>query len=352
MGNLILIPSKKVRKKFHDDRRNPAELLGLEGGASPRGNSFYSRVRKCPREHALATITGLRRQGDWEALTLGLAFHLALETYYKAIQTWQQSIELNDEGTKNKLKSRGADDNYLFGGIPSAEQAAWKAIEPLRNEEGFEETYEDLERMLAHYFDTYRRQDRWRIVAVEETLIYDDSQVTPIVVSPLVYSARLDLIVEDYARGGMWIVEHKTARAITDDLLEGYQLDQQTLGQVWLMHACVDLRSYPRLMGMMVNITSKHKTPRFERPMVCPSKYHLAAFEESMRAWNAMLPVYKQLGWPKALGNCAGPSRYWSRCAYFDVCHGRPELSVDQLRREEPPFGFVRPDDWEEGQPW
>ncbi len=363
MGNMILLPSKKTRPRYREDRRNPAELLGLEGGASARGNSFYKRVRLCPREHALAAEAGLRKGGDYEALTQGLTFHLALETYYKAIQTWQASIELNDEGTRNRLASRGADDNYLFGGIASAEKAAWKSIEPLRNEPGYTETYEDIERMLAHYFDTYRRQDRWRIIAAEETLEYaDDGQpamkvrgptkhdgfVDRPAKSPLTFTARLDLIVEDYERGGMWIVEHKTSKVITDDLLEGYQLDQQTLGQVWLMHQCVDLSQYPMLKGMIVNITSKHKTPRFERPMVCPSKYHLAAFEESMRAWNRMLPMYEQLGWPKALGNCTGPARYWQRCNFFDVCHGRPEASVTDLAREEPPFGFVRPDNWKD----
>ena len=174
----------------------------------------------------------------------------------------------------------------------------------------------------------YKRQ-------VEENLEYSDDGIE--------YSARLDLIVEDYTRGGMWVVEHKSARSITPELLAGYQLDQQVLGQLWLLEHCVDLSAYPSLRGVLVNITTKHKTgPKLERLEVSRSRKHLAAFESSMRSWYEVAQVLEDLDWPQALGSCAGPSRYFSRCDYYDLCFGHPDVSVEQLVREEPPLGFIR----------
>jgi hypothetical protein len=82
--------------------------------------------------------------------------------------------------------------------------------------------------------------------------------------------------------------------------------------------------------------------PKVLRVEVCPSHQHRAAFEESMRQWAALETSFASLGWPKALGNCTGASRYFSQCDFFDVCHGRPEATVAQIAAEEPPFGFAR----------
>ena len=260
MAKIVVPNAPPKRPRYNEDRADPFELLGVENtGSSKRGNTFWKRLRTCPREHALHDLVRLRRKGDAEALTVGIAFHLALETYYRLIKLWQGAMEPDD----------GAD--YFFGGIEEAEQAAWASIAPMRGAEGYEQSYAELERMLGGYFDAHRRHDRWRVVAVEETLEYADAGIE--------YTARLDLIVEDYDRGGMWVIEHKSARTITADMLAGYQLDQQILGQVWLLQKCVDLAHYPPLKGVIVNITTKHKGgARTERLECMPSRYHLRAF--------------------------------------------------------------------------
>jgi hypothetical protein len=289
--------------------RRPAQaVLGvLDAGASSAGSTFWKTMRRCPREHALRHVAGLRRASSGsEALTVGWLYHLALEAYYSSL--------LKD--------ADGASD----------EAAAWAAIRALEREPGYEETYPEVERLLAGYFETYRRQDAWKVLAVEETLSSEDEG--------LHYSARLDLVIEEAGR--VWIVEHKTARAITPDLLSGYQLDMQILGQVWLFGRCVDLSTYPTLGGVIVNIATKTKVPKYERVRVYPSRAHLQAFEESMRAWSALVPAYQSLGWPKALGNCTGAARFFGQCDYFDLCHGRPEASLATVASEEPPFGFTR----------
>jgi len=326
MTKIILPQAPPSRPKHNANRADPFELLGVANtGASKRGNTFWKTIRTCPREHALRNVVGWRRRGDAEALTVGVTFHHALEVYYRAIQAHQRPLT---------IRPGRPTEHYFWGNLAEAEQAAWASIEPLRGAAGYEETYAELERMLGGYFDAYRRKDHWRIIAVEETLEYEDDG--------LAYSARLDLVVEDYDRGGMWVVEHKSARTITEELVAGYQLDQQILGQVWLLRACVDAGSYPTLRGVLVNIATKHKRgPRLERVECMPSRQHLVGFEGSLRAWHAVAPLLERLGWPQALGNCAGPARYWSKCDYYDICYGQPDVPVEALRQEPPPMGFV-----------
>lgn len=337
---LIRLKSK-VERRFSTDRRPPHEVLGwaTESGPSAKGNSTFRRMRMCPREHALATIARLRRIGDHEALTQGVIFHYALELYYGEIQRAQQALVTQSAAFTDDTRPLHAlpkEQRALIyrQGVEAGEAAAWRAIAPLIGEQGYEETYASLERMLASYFDEYRRRDTWLILAVEENLEYWIDKTFG-------YTARLDLLVEDLETNRTLIVEHKTARTITDDLIDGYQLDQQVLGQAWLFLNCVDTAAYAPFGGVVVNITTKHKLPRHQRVDVLPSRYHLQAFQESIVHWNTLEREFEQRGWPKALGNCAGPARYWSRCDFYDVCYGAPELSVDAIRAlHDVPFGY------------
>jgi len=284
-------------------RRRVDDVLGIEGGASAAGSSYWKRIRRCPREHALAQILVKDGAGS-ENLDLGLLFHHGMENYYDMIATSPTDVGL-------------------------AEQACWESLQAFESEEGYEKTYPEVERLLAAYFDHYRGHDQWRIIAVEETLEYAGA---------FRYTARIDLIVE--INGGMWVVEHKTARSISADLLSGYQMDIQILGQVWLLQQCVDLDKYPPLKGVLVNIVSKHKPPRFERIEVMPSRHHLAEFEKSMLAWSAIANTYERLDYPKALGNCTGPAQYFRVCDFYDICHGHPLETVDDTMACDAPYGF------------
>lgn len=116
----------------------------------------------------------------------------------------------------------------------------------------------------------------------------------------------------------------------------------QIVGQVWLLKVCVDLDRYPPLRGVLVNIITKQPTPRFERVEVCPSRDHLAGFEEAQRGWAAIEGAFSQVGWPKALGNCNGPARHFSTCDYFSLCHTHPRATVaDLLASPAVPDGYV-----------
>jgi hypothetical protein len=316
-------------------RRPVEEVLGVEGGASPRGSSYWKAMRVCPRESALREVAHLIPLGQSQTnLDVGLLFHHALENYYRVLQVSQAQAERQKPWKKRQIGQEQRE--WCWGGAVEAERAAWISIRSFDGEPGYEEIYEEVARLVGSYFEFYRNKDLWRIVAVEETLQYSDATME--------YSARLDLIVEDLEHGGLWVIEHKTAKTASADLLEGYQMDLQILGQVWLIDACVDLTNMPLLKGVKINITTKHKTPQHHRVEVCPSTAHLDSFELEQRNSFEMRRVYAKLGWPKHLGNCTGAARYFKRCGFFDVCHGHPSDTVEELR-DNPPFGYEDPNE-------
>lgn len=281
--------------------------------------------------HALRNLVKLRRNGDKEALTVGLTHHHGLEAYYRKLQEHQQQYDWSQWDRWSQTKREEA----LWGNIQDAEVAGWEAVAPMEREPNYEKTWKMVEKLLNAYFHTYHRKDLWRVIAVEESLDYVDESFR--------YSARLDLVVEDFEQRGMWIVEHKSASTITDSLVSGYQLDQQILGQVWLMDRCVDLEAYPMFRGVKVNIITKaHTVPRCERVEVMPSRRHLVEFEGSIRSMNALEVAFAEQQWPKMLGNCAGATQFFSRCDYYDICYARPEATVVQLQHEDAPMGYYK----------
>jgi hypothetical protein len=304
-------------------RRRLATVLDIQDtGASPFGSTYYKRLLACPREFALYSVVGFTPEVIGDALSTGWLYHHCLEKYYKAIQAHQRACNAKHDST-----------DYLWGGTKQGMADAYEALVPFEGEAGYEEVVADVRRMLDQYFEVYFERDKWRILAVEETISYQGE---------FDYSTRLDVLIEDLERGGMWIVEHKISKMITAELLDNYQLDLQILGQVWLVKKCVDLRRYPQFKGVIINIATKHKLPQLVRVPVSPSDQHLKAFYDSQRQWSALRGIMAKMGWPRSLGHCAGYARGYSRCTYFDLCHGQPQTTVAQWMKGEPPYGFLR----------
>lgn len=283
------------------------EVLGIPPSSGSRwGSTRWKLLRRCPREFFLVQKGVVKSNHREVALDTGTAYHYVLETYYRARQAGLKHLDAAGE--------------------------AWHALDPMRDVPECAEMYATLERMLVSYFEQAAHDD-WRVIAVEEEIVYEGPEFN--------YSARLDLLVECPRRGGMWVVEHKSASVITADLTAGYSLDLQVLGQIWLVRECVDLTQYPDFKGVIVNITSKQKTPQHQRVDVTATRAHLAQWEHSVRALAAQEALAERYGWPQALGNCTGAPRYFKPCAFFDICHGRPNLQVDKLDEHELPIGFV-----------
>ena len=309
-------------------RHNVYDLLRefdpkLVAGPSPMGSSYYKTLLTCPREFGLRNRAMLAPDVPREHLVVGWLFHVCLQYYYEAIGAYQRANP-----------NRPSDPEWLWGGSNAGMKKAYEVVTLLRSVQGYGRTADTLQLLLDGYFERYDRQDKWRIVAVEVTLQHHK----------LGYSARLDLLVHDLERGGLFIVEHKTARQITSDLIDNYQLDLQILGQAWLFLECVDLTKYPRFMGIRINIATKHKTgSQTVRLDVYPSQRHLLEFERSVVQYKRLLPVVEELGWPKAF-HCSGYSRGYSQCQFYDICHGHPLISVDEWSKSVPPEGFLRRD--------
>lgn len=334
-------------------RRAPHAVLDSFGGGSPYGSTTYKRKRLCPFEDALVSVVRLRPERNNEALDVGWIYHAALEAYYRALRAHQEAL-----GAPPARSDKAAWQHYFFGASSAAENAALDVVDAFKAEPGYRQTHYDVERVVAGYFERYRSEDQHRILAVEETLIYEELNPPPIRLSeennegggvvsltPFCYSARLDVVIQDCAPGrdGVYVKEHKSAKFINEDLIHGYQQDMQILGQYWLMQRCVDLAALPApLKGVIINLATKEKTPRYERVEVCPSPYHLRAFEDSARRWSVMNTLFEWAGHPKALGSCAGALRGYSRCAYYDLCHAYPERTIADFVREAPPVGFMK----------
>lgn len=327
-------------------RRPPHIVVGMEGGGSPFGSTRYKRTRLCPFEQALVSVARLRPLRNKEALDVGWLVHAALQRYYETFIPWHKA-------PPPPRSEVDAYHHYLWGARPAAEKAARDLVEQIAHEPGYAATYEEVLRVVAAYVDQYRA-DEWRIIACEETIVYTETLETPFVFTDaegteirqeeFAYSCRLDILVErlEPGKAGLWDVEIKTARMINDDLLTGYQLDMQILGQAWLIHKCLDLSVLPPFKGVLVNIMSKAKTPKFERIEVMPSVYHLREFERSTRQWAFMNACFETAGYPRALGACAGALRGYSKCGFYELCHSHPELGVEDWKNAAPPFGFYR----------
>jgi len=342
----------KLSRRDMDDpkapRRPAHEVLGVFGGGSPYGSTRYKARRLCPFEDGLITVAKLRPTRTHEALDVGWIAHAGWEAYYRVIQTYQKTFN----GIPKKKSARA---EFLWGALPEAERAAVAVVEAFRTEKNYGYTYETAAAIILQYVDRYRREDWWEVVACEETIVYEEELPEPMRLynadgsiaveqTHWRYSARLDILVIDHAPGryGLYDVECKTTKMITEDLIHGYMQDMQVLGQQWLIENCLDLSELPPFKGVLVNIASKHKIARFERVHCFGNPGHLAAWENSTRTWAFANAVLGELNYPKSLGSCAGALRGYSKCAFFDLCSAYPERTIDDFKTTPPPLGFYR----------
>jgi hypothetical protein len=300
------------------------EALGIPaGGASPRGSTYYKTFQHCPREFFIRYHLGWVPETPSDPLTTGLLWHHCLELYYSTMMTHQLATPLQPSNPA-----------WLWGGCNEGAAKAYAALDRVVQIDGYHEIAAIVRGMLDVYLDTFDRHDRIRIFAVEETLQYlaDDP-----------YTCRADMIVEDYDRGGMWFWEHKSARALTADLLDAYDMDLQILGEWWLISNVLDLGEYPPLRGVVVNITTKPNmskatgqpggTVKCHRHDVCPSAGHVRAFERTIGTRRQLLEAAERAGWPQYFGNCAGASRGYSKCEFYELCRNYPDYDATRLRK-------------------
>lgn len=315
------------------NRRPVTDVLGIMSGPSRRGSTYWSRPLHCPFEHYLANELGWRSKMPSDPLDTGLIWHHALEVYYREALRWQDHFRTQDPNLDLR------DPYFLRAHDPAAQRLAYEAVVPVSREPGYEHIWDKLEVMLHVYFERWQG-DRWEIVDVETTIDCPFEAGLG-----FEYSSRLDLFVVDHqlVQPMLRVIEHKSAYRLDSNVLEGYTQDLQTLGQVWLAATRVNLDAYPPFVGSLVNITSKTKEPGCDRVPLSPSPTTLATWESSMRRQTKLLPIYKELDWPKNYANC---TRRYGRCEFFNLCRAHPHITpTDAAKMTEQdtlPDGFRR----------
>lgn len=323
------------------ERASIFEILRMpDTGASPRGSTFRKSLMQCPHEHGLLYEAGLRPEQPTEALTVGLLFHYALQRYYEAIFVYQQHFarRWREDHPKDPFGYR-SQDGFFWGNGAEASKVAWNSIRDLEGAPGYAETWTTVSRVVDAYLDHYSFRDRWEVIAVEETVEFYGQ-----LAGSFDHTARLDLLIVDWGDARVYNVEHKTAKWVSQDLVDFYDLDLQILGQVWLATRCIDWAQMqlPMFGGCKINIASKQKTPVLIRHDTNPGTQALQAFERMLCQSETLRGVYKQLGWPKSLGHCAGAARGYSKCQFYELCRGYPLETVKSLKQwRDAPSGFV-----------
>lgn len=313
------------------ERRKPHLILDVpDEGPSPRGSTYWGRVQHCGREHLLSNVLGWRSLAPDDPLDTGLIWHACLEAYYRERLEGQREL-IRSCGSREAALQHA---HFFTAREAEAQRAAFAVLELFRAEPGYDEIYAKIEKMLGFYFSRYRF-DRFEILAVEVTIGCADVE----------YTSKLDLIVIDWSipdapllRG----VEHKSAFRLTLDVLEGYNLDSQVMGQVYLLwRHFVGHPHLPPFAGVIVNICSKEHTPKTERVTVAPDPAHLVAWEEHILIQAEHRAFHETRGFARNYGSC---SRRFGRCEHFNFCKNHPRLSVSQIRELGVPDGYeVRP---------
>lgn len=319
------------RTEAEASRRPVDDVLGTPSGPSRRGSTFWNRVFHCPFEHFLANELGWQNVMPHDPLDTGILWHAAKEAYYRAALAWQDRMRAQAPDLDPR------DPHFLRGHDAEGQRAAFEVVQLLSREPGYEKIYETLSLMLDAYFERYR-SDMWEIVDVEVTLESNRYGFE--------YSSRLDLFVIDHqpAAPVLRVVEHKSSMQINSLVTEGYTMDLQTMGQVWLVWTEVDLAQYPPFMGSLINITSKNKVPKTERVPLMPTEPMLQTFARSVHALSdALLDAWPRYGYPRNFAAC---TRRYGRCEFFNLCRNNPEFDAAHARATDAagdiPLGYRR----------
>jgi hypothetical protein len=249
------------------------------GGASGRGWSYYSSFQRCPYFFRLRQVGARGRPAA--ALEIGSCFHTFLALHY----TWMIDSEL-------RLTPEVCRDELLRGGTRAEViSEAWRIYEA---------------------YASFYESDYLLPLAVEELAI-----------DPETNSCRYDMIAtvapgHPSVPAGTWIVEHKTAKAFTNDVLEGWWNDGEIMGQIAIWQRAKLQKRFGKLRGVIVNICGKQKIPQFHRVVIPVQAWHMRQHADDLRVWRALIGMCEATGtWPRARASCV--TRY-GLCEFFRHC--------------------------------
>lgn len=180
----------------------------------PVSFSELDTFRQCPFKHQLAYTEGYKPGREKEAFRLGHIWHAIMETHYRVIKMWQ--------ATRGHGKSPA---NGTADAVELLECCAHEVgITCFDNIED-DETRELMVWAYLGYVEAHGCDPQWRIIAIEVR------GETPLQPGEPEFVWVIDLVVEDFEYGGIWVVDHKFVGDLMNDV--EIELDDQ-LGLYWL----------------------------------------------------------------------------------------------------------------------
>jgi hypothetical protein len=143
-----------------------------------------------------------------------------------------------------------------------------------------------------------------------------------------IHTCRYDMLA--WNQGALWIYEHKTAHAETADVLEGWWLDGEILGEVYgFQLSQLDEQFCGKLAGVVINLLFKTTPPKFRRLEIVFPQNIIDSYARDRHHWGQQREQYRRRGhWPRSLQGCM--SRY-DMCTFWAHCRDE-DASLLQIR--------------------
>lgn len=284
-------------------------------GSSGCGSHFTNAYQDCPRRWYLQYELGIVSRWTGKALTFGLAWHKAIETFY------------GSNGDNTHAFAAG------LGVLLDAQDA---------NKYQYPEDYDADRARFPAMFDAWVGQiggdvlSRFKVLSLEETLSVE-------LPNGFSFTGRLDELLEDRESGAVWIAEHKSTSFSLSEMERNVFVGDQVPGYIMLVRQTKpDVAA--RLAGCLLDVT-------YQRGSKVEARLSKLYYDEqdTARLLINVTGVLNELsqkisavreGVSDALlfpRNGTACSRF--RCQYIDICRSFVDKTTDlpdSLVRAEP----------------
>jgi hypothetical protein len=133
--------------------------------------------------------------------------------------------------------------------------------------------------------------------------------------------------IQTFGQSVFRTMEWKTAARLEPALIDGFHLDDQVVGQNYLVTREVVLEELPPYAGVTVDIVTKHAEPQLYRIVVPPNEGQIRNWMKSRRFHSAVAALSREAGYPQNGINC---NRKYGACGYSELCVATSGLGLDE----------------------
>jgi len=286
-GDIVILDGFRNTGQAIELATKTLNLPQLAGG-SGRGWSRWKLLQQCPYAYYLRYVQKMDlSEFESPALAVGSLVHAWLAIHYLGMMS--KEFTVTPEQLKNEVEKQNANPAFLY--------KAWAVFDAYRAH--YEEDY--LEPLAVEY----PVED----VKTGNTCRYD-------------LIARITNPPEILAiTPGVVLIEHKTASNLSEDVIDGWSIDGEILGEMAFWQRNGLDRKFGKLTGLLVNILVKTKQPQFHRSFVAPISVHTKGHIKNL-AYMAELEktLRKSRRWPQFASACI--NRY-GKCQFYQHCLNR-----------------------------